>query len=156
MKILIAFYSRTMRTERVAQQINNALEGSTLIKIRTPKRVGFLRGIMDSIKVRDAEIDPISSAVDPRAFDLVIACGPVWASHISSPMRAFLRKHSQGVRAFAFVETHGASKGDFPEVFKEMGELTGQTPAATLSLMPTAPDSGDQVNAFIEEIRKLG
>ncbi len=137
MKVLVAFYSNTGRTQAKMVRLMEKLGGERLITIRTPRPrtgpIGFLKSGFEAVRRRAAVIEPLGAPLDMADFDLVVLGSPVWAGHLSSPMRAFLQQNGQGIRRCAYVLTHGGPE-TFDAVLDELDALTGVKRTAALSL----------------------
>jgi NAD(P)H-hydrate repair Nnr-like enzyme with NAD(P)H-hydrate epimerase domain len=66
------------------------------------------------------------------SYDLVVLGTPVWASHVSSPMRSFVRAHAAQFKRIAVFCTQGGNGG--PKVLAEIAALCGKDAVATLVL----------------------
>lgn len=76
---------------------------------------------------------PIAPATaDVANYDLVVLGTPVWASHVSSPMRSFVRAHAAQIKRIAVFCTQGGNGG--PKVLAEIAALCGKDAVATLVL----------------------
>jgi flavodoxin len=133
MKTLVACYSRTGNTRGVARAVAAAL-GAELREITEPKdRSGFWGYLLagrDAALKRATPIQPF--AADPAAYDLVIVGTPVWAFTMASPVRTFLAQFAGKFKAAAFFCTEGGN--GHGRAFRQMAELAGCRPAATLAL----------------------
>lgn len=107
-KILIAYYSKTGHTERVAKDLAMVLNAD-LEKIIDQKNrhglFGYLLGGRDAMKKRLTKIEaPIK---DPSIYDLVIIGTPIWGWNITPAVRTYLRDHREVIKRLAFFETSG-------------------------------------------------
>ncbi len=131
-KILIAYYSRTGTTKKVAEAIQKALdcdiEEISSIKNRRGIR-GYLISGKEGMMRTTAEIERIQK--NPANYDAVIIGTPVWSWNLSSPVRAYLRKNSSRFRAVAFFCTMGSNAG---KTFSEMQKEVKKIPLATMEL----------------------
>jgi hypothetical protein len=89
-----------------------------------------LRSAREALKRLPAEIEPPAHA--PGEYDIVILGTPVWAGHLASPLRAYLSLRRPEFPRVAFFCTQGGSGA--PKVFREMADLAGKAPIATLVL----------------------
>jgi flavodoxin len=133
MKTLVVYYSRTGHTQQVAEQLAAAL-GATLCPITEPGSrlgpLGYARSLIEGAFGRDA---PIRAAQhDPAGYDLVLLGTPIWGWHLSSPVRAFARRHAKQIRRAAFFCTMGGSGAE--QAFAELEQLIGHPPVATLAI----------------------
>jgi flavodoxin len=156
-KVLVAFYSRTGNTRELARVI----AGTTKAEIeeitdRTNRRgiLGYLRSGSEGWFGRRIEI--VRPQHDPAAFDLVIIGTPVWQVSIASPVRTYLRDHAAKLRQVAFFCTLGGMGSRY--VFREMEELCGKVPLATLARTErqlASADLADAVKAFAAQLRAI-
>ncbi len=86
MKVLVAYYSKTGNTEKVAKAIHDAL--------------GAIH--KDIIKV--------SEKPDPKAYDIVFCGFPVQSHSVPVPMQEFLKGIPEGKKV-ALFSTHGSLRG---------------------------------------------
>lgn len=154
-RILVIDYSRSGNTHKVAQQIAGACHAD-LEQIRDvkPRRGlwGWIRSGREAMRAIPADIRPPTR--DPSNYDLVVLGSPVWAGHVSSPMRAYLGELSGRLACTALFVTEGGSGG--PKALAEMSALSGLQPVATLELR-TREISGDlrsRVGTFVERIQE--
>ena len=154
MRTLVVCYSRTGNTRRLARMIADAL-GATCEEIvdRDPRRgiMGYLRSGKEASFRRRARIEPTLHA--PGAFDLVVIGTPVWRLSLSSPVRTWLEDHKAGLPQVAFICTMGSfgSGG----AFRQMREVTGKEPVATLALTARdleGRDAAAAVAAFADRL----
>ncbi|HYX46467.1 MAG TPA: hypothetical protein VE820_06575, partial [Sphingomicrobium sp.] len=87
-------------------------------------------------------------------YDLVVLGSPVWAGHVSSPMRAYIGRCSGKLGQVALFVTEGGSGG--PNALAEMAALAGRHPAATLELRAREIDGGLQskLESFVSRIQE--
>src|SRR5512146_242084 len=94
-RALVAFYSRTGVTRLIAHQLARRL-GADLLHIRDVRprdgMLGYMRSALEAMHVTLPEI--AHSVIDPSDYELVVLGTPVWASHVSSPVRRFLHDHA--------------------------------------------------------------
>lgn len=132
-KILVVYYSRTGHARRIAQDLaarcGADLEG---IHDRTKRAgvFGFMRSAVEAFREKPAPIAPATS--DVGSYDLVVLGTPVWASHVSSPMRSFVQAHAAQFKRIAVFCTQGGNGG--PKVLAEIAALCGKDAVATLVL----------------------
>ena len=113
MKILIVYYSRTGLTKKVGAKLAAALSADQEVITDKTERagvIGYLRCGREAIKKEQPDIDPIK--FDPAAYDLVIVGTPVWAAHMSSPIRSYLSEQKDKIKRIAFFATQGGTTAD--------------------------------------------
>jgi menaquinone-dependent protoporphyrinogen IX oxidase len=132
-KILVVYYSRTGHTRRIAQELA-ARCGADLEEIRDPTKragvFGFMRCGFEAIREKLAPIAPATT--DVGRYDLVVLGTPVWASHVSSPMRSFVKAQAAQLKRIAVFCTQGGNGG--PKVVAQIAALCGKDAVATLVL----------------------
>ena len=69
---------------------------------------------------------------DPRGFARVLLCSPVWAGHVSSPMRSYLIQMIDRLPEVAFVLTSGGR--EVAGALAEMAQLAGKSPLAEVDI----------------------
>jgi flavodoxin len=133
MKILVAYYSRTGTTKKVAEALTQKL-GAEVEEIRdTVDRSGakgYLISGRDGMRRRLTKLEPVK--LNPVGYDLVVVGTPVWSWNMSSPVRTYLTENKDKFKKVAFFCTMGGT-GD-EKTFAEMEGITGQKPAGTLAL----------------------
>ena len=153
-KVLVLYFSRTGYTEKVAERLAERC-GAEREAIREPReRLGllaYIRSAREALKKQPAEILPLVH--EPDHYDIVLFGTPVWAGHVSSPVRACLDAHKSGLRRVAFFCTQGGSGAD--RVLAEMAEICGKQPVTTLVVSDAEikRDSfGSKIDRFIEAL----
>jgi flavodoxin len=135
MKILVAYYSRTGNTEKVAQALAAELGAEAATEKITEARsrdgfFGFLGAGMDATFQRSTPIEP--PRTDLAAYDLVVVGTPIWAFTLTPPVRTFLESSAGKLKAAAFFCTEGNS--GHVRAFRAMEKLSGRKPVAVLAL----------------------
>jgi flavodoxin len=165
-KILIAYYSRTGTTKKLAETLAKELN-CDLEEIKTARDrkgpLGYLISGREATLKKSAKILP--AAKNPAEYDLLIIGTPIWTFNVSSPARAYLSQNKDRFKKVAFFCTQGG--GGHERAFKEMAEICQQHPLATLALNSgTVISLGiiqkeildknglAQINDFLEKIKK--
>lgn len=154
-RILVIDYSRSGNTHKVAQAIAGAC-GADVEQIRdvTPRRGlwGWIRSGREAMRAIPADIRPPRR--DPATYDLVVLGSPVWAGHVSSPMRAYLGQRSGKLACVALFVTEGGSGG--PKALAEMSALAGLQPVATLELRAKEMrgDLRSRIESFVDRLQE--
>jgi flavodoxin-like protein len=132
-RILIAYYSRSGNTRRVATRLAADL-GADLEGIVDPTYrsgvFGYQRSGFQAFFRRLAPIAP--PAHDPGAYDLVVVGTPIWDMSVSSPVRTYLRRHRSALPTVAFFCTCGGLGSE--RVFDQMTGECGREPVARMVL----------------------
>ncbi len=133
MKTLVAFYSRTGTTKKVADSISKLLKCDCEQILDAKSRagpVGYLKSGREATLKKLALIKKTKK--DPKKYDLVIVGTPVWAFNISSPIRTYISGNRDFFKKVAFFCSMGGS-GD-KNTFNEMEKLCGKKPLKTMAL----------------------
>lgn len=153
-RILVVFYSRTGTTRRVAEQIATALDAHVLA-IEEPRRrhglFGYLRCVREAVRGRLPPILPPTQ--NPADYDLVVLGSPVWAGHVSSPMRSFLQGYRSTLPRVAFFCTCGGRGAE--RALLDMQYLAGRPPEATCALTAADLSSGKSEAVLASFARRL-
>lgn len=130
---LIVYYSRTGVTARVAEALARAC-GAELEPIREARARagagGYLRSAWEAMRGRPADIEPPRH--DPADYPFVVLGTPVWAGHMSAPMRAYILRQRGRFQRVGLFCTMGGSGAD--KVLSAMAQLCDKVPLATLCL----------------------
>jgi flavodoxin len=156
MKILVAFYSRSGKTKKVAEAISEILkcDKEEIFDIKSREGIrGFLSAGSDANLRRLTAIKEIKN--NPSLYDLVIIGTPIWSSNISTPIRTYLSLYKEDFKKVAFFCTRLGS--DSKKIFGDMKNLSQKTPLALLELntREVARDQYTQkVKEFIENLKE--
>lgn len=140
-KRLVAYYSWTGNTEKIARAIAAAL-GADVEEIQEAKpRKGFfayVRSAIEAARRKPALI--LASNIDVGAYDVVILGAPVWAGEMASPLRAYIEREKQNFKAVALFCTLGGANGE--RALAGMREACGRESIAELLIDAAALKSG--------------
>lgn len=131
MKTLVAYYSRTGNTRRVARRIAEGMEGDIEEIHDTKDRegiIGFLTGGKDALFRNDTTLGTLSKV--PSDYDFIVVGTPVWAGTVCPAVRTWLSQFGQQLKDVAFFLTSRTSRNE--ATFTEMAEVSGATPHETL------------------------
>ena len=108
MKTLIVFYSRTGSCEKIAKDLAKSLKCEVLML--NPKKnykglIGILKAGIDAQKKKS--INLYSYDTDPKEYDSVIICSPIWAGSLTPVIRSFLKNNSFKKTYFVFCSGSG-------------------------------------------------
>lgn len=149
MNALIAYYSRTGNTKKVAEKLT-ALAGCAVEEIRDTKNrkgpLGWLSAGKTSTKKELTTLEPVN--YDPASYDIVVVGTPMWNHTISTPIRTYLTQYKDSFKKVAFFCTHEYTD-DSP--FVEMAAVCGKAPVATLIVHSKKDFEGDQYIKKAEE-----
>jgi flavodoxin len=113
-KILVAFYSLTGNTKKLAQAVAVA-GGGELMEIRTKNEIpnkGFIKYWVGGRQVMKKELPELAPfGKEPNDYDLIFVGTPVWAGDLVPAVRSFLAQAKLKGKRIALFCAHG---GDNP------------------------------------------
>jgi hypothetical protein len=130
-RVLVVYFSQGNSTKRVAEDIA-ALCGADIERIVEKKQrksgfFGFMRAGADSSMSRATPIEP--PVRDPSTYEAVVVCTPIWAWHLSPPMRSWLRLNRGKLPPLAaYVTVSGDT--DPAKIVAVMEKESGRQPIA--------------------------
>jgi flavodoxin len=134
MKTLVAFYSRTGHTKKVAEAIAKELGADLEEIIDKTNRSGLWGWLMagrDAFRKRLTTIEKPKK--DPAHYELVICGSPLWAFISSSPaIRSYVLENAAKLKRVAFFLTMGGTKGK--RALEDLEKLGGKKAIATLEI----------------------
>ena len=156
-KVLVACYSRSGTTHAAGAELAVRLHAdfeAISEPIDRSGMAGCLRAMLDTLLERDVTVAPLQH--DVAAYEIVVVGTPVWAGHVSAPVRAWLAGNRRRLPHVAFLCTQHM-RGDV-NAFREMAKLAGKQPVARCAITAAhgAKDQRRIMNTFVERIeRKL-
>ncbi|MFH0875165.1 MAG: hypothetical protein V1859_04445 [archaeon] len=94
MKTLVAYYSRSGATKKIAEDIAHKL-GADIERIIDMKdrkgALGFISGGKDAVLKHLTKIKPVEK--EPQSYDLVIVGTPIWAGTMVPAVRTYLHEN---------------------------------------------------------------
>lgn len=133
MKSLVAYYSRTNVTKKLANEIAGKINADTeeiIPKVNYQGKMGFARGGKHAIQEKIIDLDTLK--YDPSEYDVVYIGTPVWAGKSSTPVLSYLKQNEGKFSNVKFFVTAGGSK-DFEKTIKQMEDYSLK-PLKTLTL----------------------
>jgi flavodoxin len=155
MQTLVVYYSRGGNTKKVAEELSKELKCDIEEIQDTVNRsgpIGWLNSGRQASTKALTKLQPIKN--DPAKYDLVIIGTPVWASHVSTPVRTYITENKDKLKKVAFLVTEG-NGGDVGAV-KDMEEISGKTSASTLVVKVPQIKKGEyqtKVKQFADTIK---
>jgi flavodoxin len=150
-KALIAYYSKTGNTKKIAQILAKKINADTDEIIDKKDRsgiVGWLVGGKDAFAKKPTEID---FKKNPKKYDLLILGSPIWAWTVAPALRAYLLKNK--IRKFAFFCTCGGNNSNLAE---KIGAISNK-PIEMLIIKDKELDSKEtekKINQFVHKIKE--
>lgn len=133
MKVLVAYYSRTNITEKLAQEIAKKCDADTeriTTDVNYSGKIGYARAGKDAMIEKKIDINPLKH--DPADYDIVYIGTPVWASKAASPVVSYIRQNEGKFKNVRFFATAG--KSGFEQTFSQMEKFVKKAPQKTLGL----------------------
>ena len=157
-KVLIVYYSETGNTRGAAETLAERLD-ATLEAIEAE---GFRSGILGFgqriwLALRGVPARIAAAGHDPADFDLVVLCSPVWAGHVSTPLRAYLLQAAGRLPEIALLVTAGAANPG--RALTDMAGLAGKAPLAELVISERERRRGEdraKLEAFAATLESEG
>ncbi len=149
MNALVAYYSRTGNTKKVAEKLAFLLKCPAEEIHDTKNRKGFFGWLSAGKSATRKELTTLEKVSnDPASFDIVVIGTPMWNRAMSTPIRTYLTQYKDSFKNVAFFCTHEYTEGS---PFEEMASLCGKTPVATLILHSKKEVKGDEYIKKAEE-----
>jgi flavodoxin len=124
-KILVAYYSKTGNTERVAKEIAARL-GADIEKITDLKKrsgiLGYIFGARDAMKKRPTEIGELQK--NPAEYNLIIMGSPIWGWNATPAITTYINKTRDRIKNTAFFITSGNTNPE--KIVPYLEEISGK------------------------------
>ncbi len=160
MKILIAYYSKTGTTKKVAEILSKKLDADIEELEDKKKRSGILGWIFggrDGMRKIPTEIGEIKH--DISKYDIVLLGGPLWGFNSVAPAaRTFLTQNISKIKKAAFFMTRGGGKPSTAALVDLKDISEGKALDFTLDLRESELNSDvsrDKIEEFIQVIKKI-
>lgn len=149
MKSLVAYYSRTNVTKKLAEDIakrTNADIEEIIPKVNYQGKLGFARGGKDALSEKIIDIE--NTKFNPSDYDVVYIGSPIWAGKTSTPVISYLKQKEGKFNNVKFFMTAGSR--EFEKGFKQMEKFT-KKPLKTLGLITKEVKKDEyNIDSFIE------
>jgi len=134
MKILVAYYSRTGITKKVASFMSEDLKAhidEIIDSVDRSGAIGYLKAGKDASMKKSTKI---TFNKNPKDYDMIIIGGPVWAWTMSPAIRTYVTENKDILKTkkIAFFATQGSDGAE--KKFKAMQEIIGTKPVATMTI----------------------
>lgn len=149
MKSLVAYYSRTNITKKLAEDIASKT-GADIEQIKPVKdyqgKIGYARGGKDAIQEKIIDLESLK--YDPQDYDVVYLGTPVWAGKSSNPLISYIKHNDGKFSQVKFFATAG-SRG-FESTLDQLEKYT-KKPLKTLTLTTKEVKKDDyNLDSFID------
>ena len=149
MKTLVAYYSRTGNTKRVAEALTENLNADIEAIMSDTKEKGTGRLAMQAFLRVRAKITQTTN--DAASYDMVVIGSPVWVGKMSSQIRTYLAQNKDKFTSVAFFCTHGNPRSEGSvKMLESMETLSGKKAAAVFDV-PARRGSG----AYVERAKRF-
>ncbi|MFZ2310682.1 MAG: flavodoxin [Patescibacteria group bacterium] len=156
MKTLIAYYSRTGNTARVAKDLATQLGADSEEIIDQKNRSGIWGWLIagrDGMKKRLTEIsNPVHNPAD---YDLVILGSPVWGWDMVPAVRTYLDKGKGNFKEMALFVTSGNT--DVAKIISSFEEVIGKKMKASAGFntveLKSETSYREKLAAFVQSLR---
>lgn len=155
MRTLVAYYSRTGRTEKIAYEIARLLTADTERIVDLTDRSGikgWLAAGADGTMGKMTTIAPAKHQTG--AYDLVVLGTPVWVG-VAPAVRTFVYQNRLCINNVAFFCTmDGSGPG---RAFADLQKATGKTPLAQMAFRAENVINGQyasELSTFVTRIRQ--
>ncbi|WP_298523620.1 flavodoxin [uncultured Methanobrevibacter sp.] len=149
MKSLVAYYSRTNITKKLAEDIASKT-GADVEEIKPKKdyqgKMGYARGGKDAIQEKIIDLEALK--YDPQDYDVVYLGAPVWASKAANPMITYIKQNEGKFNEVKFFITAGGR--GFDSTLEQLEKYT-KKPLKTLALTTKEVKKDDySLDSFID------
>ena len=149
MKSLVAYYSRTNITKKLAEDIAAKTDADIeeiVSKVNYQGKIGFARGAKHALSEKIIDIEDIK--FDPADYDVVYIGSPIWAGKTAPPVISYLDENKEKFNNVKFFMT--AAADDFKSSFEQMEKFSIK-PLNTLGVHTKDVKNGDyDLDSFIE------
>ena len=94
MKTLVAYYSRTNITKKLALEIAEAVNADTeeiISKVNYDGKLGYVRAGKDGMSAKIIDLETLK--YDPADYDLIYLGVPVWAGKAANPLISYIKQN---------------------------------------------------------------
>jgi len=154
MKILVAYYSRTGTTKKVAEEISKTLKADLDEIVDKKNRTGALGYVIAGKDASLKKLTEINFKKDPKNYDLVILGTPTWAWKMTPALRTYLNQNNSKLKNLAYFVTMGGSGGD--SVIKEIEKIVNKSGEKLILTTKEVISNNykDKVKSFCKNILK--
>lgn len=153
MQILIAYYSRTGITKKLALELAKTSGADVEEIVDSNRRAGVLGYIVSGREALAKKLAVIEAPkLDVSEYDLLIVGTPLWAGTMSSPVRAYLHAVKEKIGKVAFFVTQQGTGQE--KVFKILEDYCGRPSVANMSALSKEVMRGDikeKITDFIKQ-----
>lgn len=139
MKRLIVYYSHTGNNEALALELKKRT-GFDIRKINEVGKRKTISILFDFFFTRTPKIT--DGGLDLKEYSGVIFVAPVWGGKVASPLRAFIEKKKENIKAYSFISICNGESGQKEKLAQELSSIAGSKPdsIAELSIKKLLPE----------------
>ena len=159
MKILVAYYSKTGITKKLAEILSKKLNADIEELEDKKKRSGILGWIIggrDGMKKTPTEIGKLKK--DPGKYDLVLVGGPLWGFNSVAPAaRTFVVQNVDVIKKVAFFMTRGGGKPSASALIDLKNIVSAKAMDDVLDLRQSelnSEQSMEKINSFVDAVKR--
>lgn len=149
MNSLVAYYSRTSTTKKLAEAIAsnvNADIEEIIPKVNYQGKMGYVRGGKHAMSEKIIDLEELK--FDPSDYDMVYIGAPVWAGKVATPALSYISQNEGNLDNVRLFMTAGSD--DFKKSFAQV-ENYSIKPEKTLGLTTKQVKKGDfNLDSFLE------
>lgn len=149
MKSLVAYYSRSNITKKLAEDIAEKADADIeeiISKVNYQGKIGFARGGKDALSEKIIDIE--NTKFDPSQYDVVYIGGPIWAGKAATPVISYMKENEGKFKNVKFFMTAGSD--DCVKGLEQMEKFSIK-PLKTLALTTKEVKNNDyNLDSFLE------
>jgi len=123
MKTLIVYYSLSGNNKALADFLQQKLECDAYSIKEFRRRTRFTI-LLDALMHRTPRI--ALHDLHLREYELLLFVAPVWAGHLATPLKAFIKHNRDEFQAHALITVCGGHPGQREKIAAELHDLTGK------------------------------
>jgi flavodoxin len=141
MKALVAVYSFTGRTLKVADQLKNEL-GADFTRIEPQKDVSYLVKCLNAFLRRKTPLK--SCQADLKGYDLLVLCGPIWCYSPPAGVNEYISrlKNANGKKCAVLLTMGSSGDRRTVDMMRKDIEKKGVTLVDSMALIEADVDGG--------------
>jgi flavodoxin len=156
MKTLIAYYSKTGTTAKVAKDLASRIGADIEEIVDRKKRSGiwgWLSSGRDGMNKSLTEIEKMKN--DPSEYDVVILGSPIWGWDMVPAIRTYISENKDSFKQVGLFTTSGGT--DIEKITPSFEEALGKKLKASVGFVPVEIKNmktyQDKIGKFIEKIK---
>lgn len=133
-KILVLYYSKSGNTQKIAHMIGNCIDADIVqIKALKPYPSNYDETVLQVRKENAQNYSPQLQDNIPNLsqYDTIILGSPIWANHLSLPIKTFLKTHNLAGKTILPFLTYIVSRSG-GECYQQISDMQPQTKIANI------------------------